>query len=78
MIVPYGASNLETAERVTHIMRKTKNEMAKLQAAGFYRNVELGDPVTFFTDIEEEKAKEGGFSLNSDDRYTLYEIHADL
>ena len=78
MIVPYGASNLETAERVTHVMRKTKNEMAKLQAAGFYRNVELGDPVTFFTDIEEEKAKEGGFSLSSDDRYTLYEIHADV
>lgn len=78
MIVPYGASNLETAERVTHVMRKTKNEMVKLQAAGFYRNIELGEPVTFFTDIEEEKAKEGGFSLNSDDRYTLYEIHADL
>ena len=78
MIVPYGASNLETAERVTHVMRKTKNEMVKLQAAGFYRNIDLGEPVTFFTDIEEEKAKEGGFSLNSDDRYTLYEIHADL
>ena len=78
MIVPYGASNLETAERVTHVMRKTKNEMVKLQAAGFYRNVELGEPVTFFTDIEEEKAREGGFSLNSDDRYTLYEVHADL
>jgi len=78
MIVPYGASNIETAERVTHVMRKTKNEMIKLQAAGFYRTVELGEPVTFFTDIEEEKAKEGGFSLNSDDRYTLYEIHADL
>ena len=78
MIVPYGASTLETAERVTHVMRKTKNEMTKLQAGGFYRNVELGEPVTFFTDIEEEKAKEGGFSLNSDDRYTLYEVHADL
>ena len=78
MIVPYGASNIETAERVTHVMRKTKNELIKLQVAGFYRNVELGEPVTFFTDIEEEKAKEGGFSLNSDDRYTLYEIHADL
>ena len=78
MIVPHGASNIETAERVTHVMRKTKNELIKLQVAGFYRNVELGEPVTFFTDIEEEKAKEGGFSLNSDDRYTLYEIHADL
>jgi len=78
MVVPYGASNLETAERVTHIMRKTKNEMVKLQDAGFYRNVELGDPVTFTTDIEEQKAKESGFSINEDNRYTLYEVHADL
>ena len=78
MVVPYGASNLETAERVTHIMRKTKNDVIKLQDAGFYRNVELGEPVTFTTDIEEQKAKESGFSINDDDRYTLYEIHADL
>ena len=78
MVVPYGASNLETAERVTHIMRKTKNEMVKLQDAGFYRHVELGDPVNFTTDIEEQKAKESGFSINEDNRYTLYEVHADL
>ena len=78
VIVPYGASNIETAERVTHVMRKTKNEMNKLQAAGFYRDIELGEPQSFFTDIEEKKAEEGGFSLTSDDRYTLCEIHADL
>ena len=78
MVVPYGASNLETAERVTHIMRKTKNDVTKLQDAGFYRNVELGEPVTFTTDIEEQKAKESGFSINDDNRYTLYEVHADL
>ena len=78
VIVPYGASHLETAERVTHIMRKTKNDIAKLQAAGFYREVELGDPETFHTDIEEKKAEEGGFTLSDDDRYTVYEIHADL
>jgi hypothetical protein len=78
MVVPYGASNLETAERVTHIMRKTKNDVTKLQDAGFYRNVELGEPVSFTTDIEEQKARESGFSINDDNRYTLYEIHADL
>lgn len=78
VVVPYGASNLETAERVTHIMRKTKNELVKLQAAGFYREVELGDPMTFRTDIEEAKAKEDGYSLNADDRYCVLEIHADL
>ena len=78
VIVPYGASNIESAERVTHVMRKTKNEMVKLQAAGFYANVSLGDPVPYHTDIEEKKAEEGGYSLTDDDRYTIYEIHAEL
>jgi hypothetical protein len=78
VIVPYGASHIESAERVTHIMRKTKNEMRKLQAAGFYRDIELGDPQAFHTDIEQKKAEEGGFNLTDDDRYALYEIHADL
>jgi hypothetical protein len=78
VIVPYGASNIESAERVTHVMRKTKNEVVKLQAAGFYREVELGDPVSFFTDIEEAKAEQSGISLTSDDRYTILEVHADL
>lgn len=78
VIVPYGASHIETAERVTHVMRKTKNEMRKLQAAGFYRDVELGDPEPYHSDIEERKAEEGGYSLNDDDRFAIYEIHADL
>src|SRR6056300_269632 len=78
VIVPYGASHIETAERVTHIMRKTKNELRKLQAGGFYRDVELGDPEPYHSDIEERKAEEGGYSLNDDDRFAIYEIHADL
>lgn len=78
VIVPYGASHIESAERVTHIMRKTKNELRKLQAAGFYRDVELGEPQSFHTDIEQKKAEEGGFNLTDDDRYAIYEIHADL
>ena len=78
VIVPYGASHIETAERVTHIMRKTKNEMAKLQANGFYREVDLGDPQAFHTDIEKKKAEDGGFTVTDDDRYAVYEVHADL
>ena len=78
VVVPYGASHIETAERVTHIMRKTKNELKKLQAGGFYREVDLGDPVPYHTDIEKRKAEEGGYSLNDDDRFSLYEVHADL
>lgn len=78
VIVPYGASNIETAERVTHCMRKTKNELRKLQAAGFYRDVDLGEPQQFHSDIEEKKAEENGFSLTDDNRYFVYEIHAEL
>jgi hypothetical protein len=78
VIVPYGASTIEQAERVTHVMRKTKNELVKLQAVGFYLDTDLGDPEPYHSDIEEKKAEEGGFSLSDDDRYCLYEIHADL
>ncbi len=78
VIVPYGASNIESAERVTHVMRKTKNEVMKLQVSGFYAGVELGEPRPFHTDIEEKKAEEGGYDITDDDRYTIYEIHADL
>ena len=75
MIVPYGASHIDTAERVTHMMRKTKTELRKLQADGFYRDVELGEPIEYFSDIEKKKAEEGGYTLTSDDRFALYEIH---
>lgn len=78
VVVPYGASHVESAERVTHIMRKTKNELKKLQAGGFYRDVDLGSPQPYHTDIEKRKAEEGGYSLTDDDRYSLYEVHADL
>ena len=78
VIVPYGASHIESAERVTHIMRKTKNDLKKLQANEFYLDTDLGDPQPFRTDIEERKAEEGGYSITDDDRYTIYEVHADL
>ena len=78
VIVPYGASHIESAERVTHIMRKTENELKKLQASGFYRDVELDEPQSFPSDIEKKKAEEGGYTLTDDNRYSLYEIHADL
>lgn len=77
LIIPYGASNVYTAERVTHVMRKTKNDIRKLQASGFYRDIELGEPVHFFSDIEKKKAEEQGFSLQDDERYRILEIHVD-
>ena len=77
IIIPYGASSLKTSERVTHIMRKTKNEMKKLQVAGFYRDVELGEPQIIHTDVEKKKAEDQGYSLTDDDRYQILEIHVD-
>jgi len=77
VIIPYGSSGARTAERVTHVMRKTKNEVRKLQVAGFYRDLELGEPVAMFTDVEKKKAEEQGYSLNDDDRYQLLEIQID-
>ena len=77
LIIPYGAANVYTAERVTHVMRKTKNEVRKLQASGFYRDIELGEPVQFFSDVEKKKAEEQGFSLQEDERYRIFEIHVD-
>ena len=77
IIIPYGASGVYSAERVTHIMRKTENEIKKLQVAGFYRDVDLGEPVRFFSDIEKKKAEEQGYSLTDDDRYQVFEIHVD-
>ena len=77
-ILPYGATDMDTTHRFTHVMRKTKNEIIKLQQAGFYRDVDLGDPDRKVEDIQKAKDKETGFSDLNDDRYTLYECHADL
>ena len=77
VIIPYGSSGARTAERVTHVLRKTKNDIHRLQVRGFYRDVELGEPVKVINDIEEKKAEETGFSINDDDRYHIYEIQVD-
>jgi len=78
IILPYGTTDLDTCYRLTHVMRKTKNEILKLQESGFYRDVELGEPDKNKSDIQQAKDKETGFSDLNDDRYTLYEVHADI
>lgn len=78
IIIPYGSSGARTAERVTHIMRKSKNEIRKLQVAGFYRDVDLGEPSFLHTDVEKKKAEEQGYSVTDDDRYQIYEIQVDI
>lgn len=78
IIIPYGTSELNTCHRLTHRMRKTKNELIKLMKAGFYRDVDLGEPQKFQTDIQERKDKETGFSASYDDRFELFEVHVNL
>ena len=77
VIIPYGSSSAMTSERVTHIMRKTKNDIRKLQVSEFYCDVDLGEPLSFHTDVEKKKAEDQGYTLNDDDRYQIYEIHVD-
>ena len=78
IVVPYGASSLETAERVTHVMRKTENEMRKLQVSGFYRDIDLGDPTDTFDDVEKKIAERMGFRASSDDRFKILEMHVTI
>ena len=78
IVVPYGSSNIETSERVTHVMRKTKNELIRLQVAGFYRDVDLGDPVNAMDEVEKKIAEKMGFRATSDDRFKLLEMHVNL
>jgi hypothetical protein len=78
IIASYGAANMESAERVTHRMRKTKNELRRLQVAGFYRDIDLGEPVALMDEVEKQKAKDQGFSATVDSRFQLLEMHVDL
>jgi len=78
MVVPYGASNLETAERVTHVMRKTEQEIHNLQHMGFYRDVELGEPDYDLDEVEKKIAEQMGFDATNDDRYKILEMNVNL
>jgi len=78
IVVPYGASSIEAADRVTHVMRKTENELRRLQLAGFYRDIELGDPNNVLDEVEKKIAEKLGFRATSDDRYKVLEMHVNL
>jgi hypothetical protein len=77
IIVPYGASDLHSSPRITHRLRKTENEIRKLMAQGFYKDVDLPDPQEVRTEIERRQNEETGISAIKDDRYTIYECHCE-
>jgi len=78
IVVPYGASDLESAERVTHVMRKTQNELRKLQVGGFYLDIDLGEPTYDLDEVEKRIAEKMGFSASTDSRWKILEMHVDL
>ena len=78
IVVPYGASDLESAERVTHVMRKTENELRRLQVSGFYADVDLGPPNNILDEVEKKIAEKLGFRATSDSRYKILEMHVEL
>jgi len=78
VILPYGTSEMTLAPRVTHRMRKNENDLKKLILAGFYMDVELGDPSKTVDEIQKAKDKETGFSASFDDRYQLLEMQVEL
>ena len=78
VVVPYGASNIETSPRVTHVMRKTENEVRRLQVMGFYADIDLGEPNNTLDEVEKKIAEKMGFRASSDDRYKLLEIQVNL
>jgi len=79
-VVSYGASDLMTCERYTHVMKKSANDIAKLQDNGFYRDIELPDPEPDMSDIQEKYDELDGESatIEDDDRHTLLEMHVDM
>ena len=78
ILLPYGTSDIQSCYRVTHVMRKTKNEILELQQAGFYCDVELGTPDRAIDEINKAKDKETGFADLNDERFTLHESHVKL
>lgn len=78
IVVPYGASDLQSSPRVTHVMRKTENELRKLQVAGFYRDVDLGEPSDILDEVEKKIAEKMGFRATTDSRYKVLEMHVNL
>jgi hypothetical protein len=78
IVVPYGASSLESSPRVTHVMRKTENEVNRLQHSGFYRDIDLGEPGASLDEVEKKIAEKMGFRATTDDRFKLLEMHVDL
>ena len=78
LVVPYGASDLQSSERITHVMRKTENELRVLQYEGFYRKVDLGEPVNVMDEVEKKIAEKLGFRATEDNRFKILEMNVNL
>jgi len=78
IVVPYGAADLQSSPRITHVMRKTENDVRKLQVAGFWRDVDLGEPTMVLDEVEKKIAEKLGFRATADDRFKILEMQVEL
>jgi len=78
LIVPYSANSLDDAEAIVHVIKISENELRKQQVAGFYRDIELGEPTGREDQIEDKKLELEGIQKDGEDQHTLFEIHTDL
>jgi hypothetical protein len=78
IVVPYGAADLQSAPRITHVMRKTENDVRKLQVAGFWRDIDLGEASMQIDEIEKKIAEKMGFRATTDDRFKILEMQVEL
>ena len=80
VVVNYGASDLETCQRATHVMHKSSNEVRKMQVAGFFRDIDIPEPADNQSDIRKKYDEMTGESrtYNYDDRHTILEMQVDL
>lgn len=79
-VVSYGASDLKTCPRYTHVMKKTSNEVLQLQVNGFYRDIDLPEPQPDYSDIKQKYDELDGEEavIEDDDRHTILEMHVDM
>ena len=79
LIVPYSANSLDDAEAIVHVIKMSENELRKQQVAGFYRDIDLGQPPVTQNELEDKKLELEGISKDGqEDQYTLLEMHVNL
>ncbi|MDC0605574.1 hypothetical protein OAO63_02885 [Nitrosopumilus sp.] len=79
LIVPYSATSLDDTDAIVHVIKISANELRKQQVAGFYRDVELGEPPVTSNELSDKKLELEGITKDGqEDQHTLFEMHTNL